>query len=399
MNDSDYPYGRLRYTVVGFLKLSIFLFLAFSILDPVGNIFKLKIFFFVVSVGVFLLLALVGNRVSLRRDLVILVISVAFIVPLLSYVVVLLSGSQEIDHAIRLQYLIAFVPLLLLLPVSAFGIKTHSLSVLPLILLVVIIFVTFILSSLNVSLGFRLGEFLDQGISAAKIGGRDFNGLVVYMVYYKTSVLLVFLMAFFATKRSFSALLVCAFISVVLIISATRANALMGMWLFATYVYFYLSDRTKVISYVYIIIVALLALALFFLSYQYFFSSEEVSNQIKIGHILGYVDYFSQAGASLIFGSGAGTGFYTPGYDKLIFSSELSYLELYRVYGFLSFPLLALLAYPLFKFRLLGREYTVAWIAYLLVAGTNPLLVSSTGMIAIIVIYGKLIQSMKEDGH
>lgn len=399
MSSSDFSYGGMKYTLVGFLKLSIFLFLTFSILDPVGNVFKLKIIFFVVSAGVFLLLALAGNRVPLRRDLVVLVISVAFFVPFLSYLVVLLSGFQEVDNGVRLQYLIAFVPLLLLLPVSAFGIKTHILSVLPLTFLVVTIFITFVLSSLNVSLGFKLGAFLDQGISAAKIGSRDFNGLIVYMVYYKTSVLLVFLMAYFATRRSFSTLIICAFITVVLIISATRANALMGMWLFSAYLYFYLNDRNRVFSYFYIILVALITLVLFLLSYQYFFSAEEVSNQIKIGHILGYAEHFSQAGASLIFGSGAGTGFYTPGYDKFIFSSELSYFELYRVYGFLSLPFLVLLTYPLFKFRLLGREYTVAWIAYLLVAGTNPLLVSSTGMIAIIVIYGKLIQNIKEGGY
>ena len=131
MSSSDFSYGGMKYTLVGFLKLSIFLFLTFSILDPVGNVFKLKIIFFVVSAGVFLLLALAGNRVPLRRDLVVLVISVAFFVPFLSYLVVLLSGFQEVDNGVRLQYLIAFVPLLLLLPVSAFGIKTHILSVLP----------------------------------------------------------------------------------------------------------------------------------------------------------------------------------------------------------------------------------------------------------------------------
>jgi hypothetical protein len=61
----------------------------------------------------------------------------------------------------------------------------------------------------------------------------------------------------------------------------------------------------------------------------------------------------------------------------------------------LALPFFSLLLFPILKYKRLGREFTIAWLGYLLIAGSNPLLVSSTGMVAILIIYGKLIDKYR----
>lgn len=384
---------RSLYGLSLLFSCSVFLFIFFSIVDPVGGVFRLKLLFFGASIFCFILMLISNRTFNMRANFLFLLLVVVFIVPFISYFIVLLGNVEEIEESIRIQYLIAFLPLLLLLPVDSLNIPIHKYAVSPLLVISFLILATFGLSTIGISFGSSLGSFLDQGISAAKIGPRDFNGFIVYMVYYKTSVLLVFLMAHFATGRNFFAILFCLLVSVALVMSATRANAIVGSILLASYIYFYIFDRVRVLSYLYALFIIVAGLLMVYIGYQHFFSLNEISNKVKIGHIIGYLEYFSNSGVSLVLGSGAGTGFYTPAYDKFIYASELSYFELYRLYGILSIPFLFLILYPLYAWRNLGREYGMAWVCYLLVAGTNPLLLSSTGMVAILIIYGKIFSS------
>jgi hypothetical protein len=390
-----YGSSQDSFSLARLLLISMWLFLAFSILDPVGLVFRLKVIFFFTSCAISGVFYIASMRAKINKNVLILLFFIILVVPFLSFYVVYFRDISDVDPLIRAQYLVAFIPLFLLLPLVTFHIPVHRLVVAPLLFLCALIFIVFTSSSLNLDFGHAIANFLDQRISAAKIGMRDFNGFLVYMVYYKTSVLLVFLMAYFASFRSFFSLFICFLIASIMVISATRANAIVGVGIFGLYIYFYLRDRNLVLSYLYLFSCMVVGAFAVHLGYKYFFSFDEISNQIKIGHIVGYIEYFKNAGGSIIYGAGAGSGFYTPGYDKVIYSSELSYFEIYRVYGLLMLPFLGLLLFPVFKYKCLGREFTFAWFGYLLIAGTNPLLVSSTGMVAILIIYGKLIDSYR----
>ena len=72
--------------------------------------------------------------------------------------------------------------------------------------------------------------------------------------------------------------------------------------------------------------------------------------------------------------------------------TEWTYLELLRNYGLLSLPILGVFAYPLVRlFRHRSDPFTqgvfFTYVVYLLIAGTNPLLLSSTGMLMILSAY------------
>lgn len=376
--------------------LTLFLFV--SILDPSGSLFQLKALSFALSIGVVAMFYMIDPGFSINRYLLAVVLIVVVIVPISSYIL-LNVFSVDVHTAIANQYLLSFLPLVLLLPIMSYGLQVEKMVVPPLIFLMSVVLFTSMVYWSGIPFYESVKFLLDDSMHAAKIGLRDFNGLLVLMVYYKTSILLVFLMAYYAKKERFIHLCIVALAALAMVVTAARANAIVAIILLVVYAYFFLARKqNKLFSYAFVSMCIGVLIYLVYLIQEYFFSMTETSNTIKLGHIWGYIEYFSNGGLELLKGAGPGVGFYSPGYDRTIFVSELTYLELVRVYGLFSLPLFILIIYPCFKARGIGKEYFCAWIAFLLVAGSNPLLVSSTGMIAILIIYGKIF-SVGPDGR
>ena len=94
----------------------------------------------------------------------------------------------------------------------------------------------------------------------------------------------------------------------------------------------------------------------------------------------------------LLLGQGPGTAFYSEGFHSMTYTTEWTYMELLRNYGIFSLLIFAVMVYPLTQLYKLRRDRRVAammfaYIFYLLIAGTNPLLISSTGMLVLLTIY------------
>ena len=118
--------------------------------------------------------------------------------------------------------------------------------------------------------------------------------------------------------------------------------------------------------------------------------SDEPSNMIKYAHLVSYKELFTENPEYLLFGQGPGTEFYTKGFRMMTMKTEWTYLELLRNYGLFCLPLLYVIMLPLFKLLLLARQHesalamASAYFIYLITAGTNPLLLSSTGMLVVL---------------
>ena len=73
--------------------------------------------------------------------------------------------------------------------------------------------------------------------------------------------------------------------------------------------------------------------------------------------------------------------------------TEWTYLELLRSYGLLSIPIMYVFLRPLFALAKrinkdeLALVIVMSDIIYLIIAGTNPLLISSTGMLVLLFMY------------
>ena len=98
----------------------------------------------------------------------------------------------------------------------------------------------------------------------------------------------------------------------------------------------------------------------------------------------------------MLLGQGPATEFYSIGFRKMTLKTEWTYLELLRNYGMLCLPILYVILRPLFELIKLSFKYdsaltiAAAYIIYLVIAGTNPLLLSSTGMLVILSAYSFL---------
>eukprot|EP01132_Coremiostelium_polycephalum_P010412 gene10412-12785_t len=120
-------------------------------------------------------------------------------------------------------------------------------------------------------------------------------------------------------------------------------------------------------------------------------SGGDESSDIKSGHFQSLVDEISKPGI-IFFGQGVGSTYYSLGLGRKILQSELTYFELIRVFGLpIAILLFFLLLYPIIylyqnsKLRK-NKAYAVAYLGYLFIAGTNPLLISSTGMLIVVAI-------------
>jgi hypothetical protein len=221
------------------------------------------------------------------------------------------------------------------------------------------------------------------------LGYRDFGTLRIPMVFIKSAPLLVFPMCigFERWTQTGRARWLAYWLSalIALLASGTRADVIAGVCGAGLLV----AGRCgpgKGIALVAAATAIAGPLALDALGRTFFYSGE-VSLGVKGGHFESYMDLFANDPGILVYGMGMGRPFYSAGFDSLVYNTELTYFELVRVWGL---PLGAAFLFLCFKpalSRSMGMGGKIASLLYLFVAGTNPLLISSTGFLAVTFIH------------
>lgn len=131
--------------------------------------------------------------------------------------------------------------------------------------------------------------------------------------------------------------------------------------------------------------IALLACALWVLSTNTdAFSVDEVSNQIKLGHLDSYNKLVT--GTSLLTGSGLASFYYSTGFGEPTAHTEITLLDSLRYFGL---PMTVLLYSALLLPTLRSRRRatalpTVLFVLYLLLSLTNPVLFNSAGLLIVL---------------
>ena len=121
---------------------------------------------------------------------------------------------------------------------------------------------------------------------------------------------------------------------------------------------------------------------------------KEESNIVKAGHLQSYSLLFEKNPFIFITGSGAGSLFYSKGFQKMTALTEITYIEIIRMYGILGALYIMMFflypAYKLIKKKQYYREYypqAIGLIMYIISSSMNPYLFTSTGMIIIMSLY------------
>ena len=380
-----------------FRKIIIFfLTLLFVILliDPTDRIFHLKIPLFLMLIFIWIL-SKKNTNIKYKPDSIYMVI-VLLTISLFGIVIAFLQNSI-VDYGFSMGFIKSLIFLFLLVIIIDLDIEpdvilTKYSIVLPLITIplycIILYFPVIMVFVYN---------YLVLNKEVAMISNRNFYGYALVMVYYKTSAVLVFPLSFYCNKllhrkNFYSSLLFVLLFFASLIMSGTRANIVSALLIVVYYLYLYIKLKRNVIYSIISIMAFVFITIIFALSLS--FEKADDSSEIKSGHFVSFVKNIEENPEYLIWGQGLGSEFYTSGKNAFATQTELTYFDLVRFFGLpLTILFLLMITYPiiyLYKNKMINErnKYAiVAFIMYLFISGTNPLLVSSTGMVILIIMY------------
>ena len=225
---------------------------------------------------------------------------------------------------------------------------------------------------------------LDMGVM-----GKSQRYALYYKVFFKSSPLLIMLIpyCFQKGKKIMAALTLAA-----LVLSGTRANIFIAS---VVYVFGFVdiwsnnkkNNKTRLVLGVFIVIfiIAMIPNIIAMISAIMNKSGSLSSDLIRLGQIASFREVFSNP-STLFFGMGFGTSFYDAGRMAYTTASEIAYLDLLRKIGLIWFvPFMVFVLRPL-RWRM-EVHTKIAYIGYLLICFTNPLLFSSTAYVLYIYLY------------
>lgn len=220
------------------------------------------------------------------------------------------------------------------------------------------------------------------------IMGKSTQYPLYYKVFFKTSPLVVFLLFYSVNRSNYLWFILSIF---TLVLSGTRANVLFTLFFLGLFLLFSYSKNWIKVKYLAVFI----GISTGFLFFTYFASilvgmiveRGVSSDMIRAGHIQGLIELVYKQPWILFFGSGMGSYFYSYGVHSMVSSIEWSFLDLWRQMGIVFFSLYLILVFiPIFKSKLTTYK-RIAYLTYLFIAATNPLLFSSTFYLAIFIVY------------
>lgn len=248
---------------------------------------------------------------------------------------------------------------------------------------------------------YKYGEALQ--VSRRYIFGREF-----FCMHLPSCTTFIFALTFYfyclftKSLRGFWKMVALVLITVYLtFMSGTRSTVLLSLFSFSIVGYISLKDNPRVKRFLYPIIITA---GVFFVFAIIMLASDtrEASNIVKYGHIASYAKLFEENPEYLIFGQGPGSTFYSDGFNKIVVKTEWSYLDLVRYCGVFAILVVVVFWKPLVNLWRHRNEHKFvhcmfwAYLAFLLIAGTNPLILSSTGIVMLLMAYS--FESMVVDG-
>jgi len=374
----------------------LFLLLFFATFDPADKILGLKLPAFILCWLVFLFFYVL-KPVKVARAVYVYIFLMLFI-PILSmlYFHVFLGGGKSAAFILIKAQL--FVSLIYILVAARIDIIPMLSRILSLLACTIIGVKALILLSPEL---LPVIQIFGSAYGILLLGDRSFADSASFQqIYFVTSPMLVIAIAYYSDKACrvgfFSKYTFLTLLTTLgMIFAGTRSN-MIGPFLVLIIVVFY-NTKNKTLFLSIVICALILFLATFYNTIIEVLSFEEKSNSSKLILFQDYVNIFTDP-VNLIFGQGFGS-YYDWGIRGNYFISELSYLELIRVYGlFLGACVAVLILYPLLFVMFSRREFSnkasiAGFTVYMAIAALNPLIFSSLGMTIISAFVANIFRS------
>ena len=223
-------------------------------------------------------------------------------------------------------------------------------------------------------------DFLDAPTFSLQLGTTPF----LYVAFCIVSVRLI------NSFRFRDALLVSAIVAAILL-SASRGLITISV----LFLLLALIGRTSLVTGFLTVVcaaVVLYAFSVLYLSNTLILSTEEASNAVKIGHVRSFFDQLTTA--SVIFGRGLASYYYSSGSDAFKSHTEITPLDMVRYFGIVLTSVLYFnIMFPVRRikhYRGQNGIYVVAFVLYLALSMTNPVMFNSYGMLVILWYWSKV---------
>lgn len=380
------------YGLTKLLELFIGIFVFVLVTDPSNRLFHMKD----IAFGFVVIFSLIKYKN---------VISKYYKIPLLFIFILLYSflsgniGGESIDIGYLLFICKGAVVWLLLMWIN----KYHFIEFLAFPLIVLSVFTIVLLYALIIT---KEGAFLAESLKAVDLlymyGWRSFIGIEFACVFFKTTPL--FIIAFsvytyklFFQKKEIKVFIVWLLFLIPLLFAGTRACILSALGIVAFFILSKFRQKPigKFVSNALFLFCCIGGVVLIKMLLDDDGGGDGyTSTNIKMGHLSSYIQLFQEKPYILLTGQGVGAIFYTMGRDAFTYLTEWSYMELLRNFGVIgAIMVAAIYFYPLYLLwkdrnkRSYAKPLFMGYLFYLLIAGTNPLLLGSTGYLAMLVAY------------
>jgi multisubunit Na+/H+ antiporter MnhB subunit len=242
------------------------------------------------------------------------------------------------------------------------------------------------------------GYFIDyfREYTNANSGERSFseNPLFMFRIGPVSFLFVPYCLFFdsFLKTRRVRDLLALILLSVVIVISASRALIMVSMLASAYLVVRRMRPTRQVIS-----LCVGVGLGIFLVAYLMarttLFSAADQSNSMKIGHVTSFVEHMNPA--RLFFGEGLAATYFSIGNNAVVPQTEITLLDMVRYFGLpLTALLYAALLFPTPRrscYTRDNRTAVVLFLLYLLIALTNPVLFNSYGLVVVIWYWSRIL--------
>lgn len=343
----------------------LFLFVGIVMVDPTGKLFHLKE---IVFLGI-LCFCFLTSKMKFYKNVVITYYVLLFIA-LLSICIGTFVFDSDLEGAIPYFKALAFG--LIFIAISDLSIE----EIIKLNYYAGIFLASFIsiLIFAYVSGLFDLSWLVERmsDSETVMIAKRDLLGFDTLMFFYKTMPFCFFALIFALRRNN---LILAAIISAPIIYGGSRTPMLAAL---AIVLYMLYDRRGRYLR------LAMGAVSFFVLIYIVVLLTSPENSQGGDEIKGGVASYLIQN--SSLFSHGVGAFYWDPARARITSTTEMTYIEMLYQYGWLFAPVVIYLFFKPFmslynkQNDTIIRDFAVSYLLYLVTAGTNPLLINSTGM-------------------
>lgn len=362
------------------------MFFVFTLLTPAAIVNKI-----VFIMLIYLLIAMVGPNLLFRRVCTFSPLVVFFIF-LYGY---LASLAGNTDKALSNQFMVAVSLLFIIYLIEWYDIDIDYivkfsgvlLSLLTALLYFLLLQPTLLFSGLfDLFSTYSLGSF----------GQREFSENSTAFFHLGTAPFLFLPFSLFCVslrdRKSFGNAAGAVLTGLAIIASFSRGVIILSFASMLLIMWSNFTKKWKLISV--LLLFPILAGVLYYFSVNtQVFSSEEISNKVKMGHVLSYFDSLTLK--NFFFGDGLASYYYSSGTELFMAHTEVTPIDMCRYFGvFLTFSIFAVLVFPTLDFRRYQGEnflYFILFLLYLLLSATNPTLINSFGLLVVVWYWSKIL--------